>query len=195
MLRAALASAVMIVVSTVALGFAYPALMTGVGALAFPHQTAGSLIDRNGKVVGSSLAAQAFTSPRYFHERPSATSPAYNAAGTTFSNLGPTSAALRELVASNARAILSLEGPYNPGLTIHNIPVDAVVPSGSGIDPEISLAYAQLQARRVAATRDLPLTTVEQLIRENTWGRTLGFLGEPGVNVLELNVALDRLGG
>ena len=195
MLRAALASAVMIVVSTVALGFAYPALMTGVGALAFPHQTAGSLIDRNGKVVGSSLAAQAFTSPRYFHERPSATSPAYNAAGTTFSNLGPTSAALRELVASNARAILSLEGPYNPGLTIHNIPVDAVVPSGSGIDPEISLAYAQLQARRVASTRDLPLTTVEQLIRENTWGRTLGFLGEPGVNVLELNVALDRLGG
>jgi K+-transporting ATPase ATPase C chain len=193
-LRAALASVVMIVVSTVVLGFAYPALMTGVGAVAFPHQAAGSLIERNGKVVGSSLAAQAFTSPRYFHERPSATTPAYNAAGTTFSNLGPTSAVLKRLVAANAKAILRIEGPYNPGLTIHVIPVDAVVPSGSGIDPEISLAYAQLQARRVASVRHLPLATVQQLIRENTAGRTLGFLGEPGVNVLELNLALDRVG-
>jgi potassium-transporting ATPase KdpC subunit len=194
MLRAAFASLVMIVVSTVVLGFAYPALMTGVGTVAFPHQTAGSLVERNGKVVGSSLAAQAFRSPRYFHERPSATSPAYNAAGTTFSNLGPTNPALKKLVAANAQAILKLEGPYNPGLTIHDIPVDAVVPSGSGIDPEISLAYAHLQAPRVAAVRQLPLSTVETLIQENTWGRTLDFLGEPGVNVLELNLALDRTG-
>ena len=193
MLRAALASVVMIVVSTVVLGFAYPALTTGIGTVAFPHQTAGSLIERNGKVIGSSLAAQAFTSPSYFHERPSATAPAYNAAGTTFSNLGPTSTALKKLVAANARAILKLESPYNPGLTIHDIPVDAVVPSGSGIDPEISLAYAQLQARRVAAVRRLPLATVETLIHQNTQGRTLGLLGEPGVNVLELNLALDRV--
>jgi K+-transporting ATPase ATPase C chain len=192
MLRAAFASVVTIVASTVVLGFAYSALMTGVGAVAFPHQTAGSLIERGGKVVGSSLAAQAFTSLRYFHERPSATSPAYNAAGTTFSNLGPTNPALRKLVAANARAVLKLEGPYNPGLTIHDIPVDAVVPSGSGIDPEISLAYAQLQARRVAAVRHLSLATVDTLIQKNTAGRTLGFLGEPGVNVLELNLALDR---
>jgi K+-transporting ATPase ATPase C chain len=195
MLRAAIASVAMIVVSTVVLGFAYPALMTGVGAVAFPHQAAASLVERNGQVVGSSLAAQAFTAPDYFHERPSATSPAYNAAGTTFSNLGPTNPALRKLVAANAAAILKLEGPYNPGLTIHDIPVDAVVPSGSGIDPEISLAYAQLQAHRVAAVRRLRLATVETLIRENTWGRTLGFFGEPGVNVLELNLALDRMGG
>ncbi len=192
MLRAALASVVAIVAATLVLGFAYPALVTGVGAVAFPHQSAGSLVERNGTVVGSSLAAQAFTSPRYFHERPSATSPAYNAAGTTFSNLGPTSAALKELVAQDAAAILKLERMYNPGLTIHDIPVDAVVPSGSGIDPEISLAYARLQARRVAAVRHLPLAIVQQLIRENTDGRTLGFLGEPGVNVLELNLALDR---
>jgi K+-transporting ATPase ATPase C chain len=194
MLRAALASVSMIVVSTVVLGFAYPALVTGVGTVAFPHQTAGSLIDRNGQVVGSALAGQAFTSPRYFHERPSATTPAYNAAGTTFSNLGPTSTALKKLVSANAAAILGLEGPYNSGVTIHDIPVDAVVPSGSGIDPEISLAYAQLQARRVAAVRNLPLAAVQQLIRENTDGRTLAFLGEPGVNVLKLNIALDRTG-
>lgn len=195
MLRALLASVVAIVVATVVFGFGYPALMTGIGAVAFPHQAAGSLIERHGRVVGSSLAAQAFTSPRYFHERPSATSPAYNAAGTTFSNLGPTNPALRKLIAANAAAILKLERPYSPGLTIHQIPVDAVVPSGSGIDPEISLAYARLQARRVAAVRHLPLATVDELIGRHTDGRTLGFLGEPGVNVLELNLALDRVTG
>ena len=195
MLRALLASVVAIVAATVVFGFGYPALMTGIGAVAFPHQAAGSLIERDGRVVGSSLAAQAFTSPRYFHERPSATSPAYNAAGTTFSNLGPTNPALRKLIAANAAAILKLERPYSPGLTIHQIPVDAVVPSGSGIDPEISLAYARLQALRVAAVRHLSLTTVDRLIGQNTAGRTLGFLGEPGVNVLELNLALDRVTG
>jgi potassium-transporting ATPase KdpC subunit len=194
-LRAALASVVALVVCTVVLGFGYPALMTGVAQVTMSHQANGSLIERNGTIVGSSLAAQNFTSPRYFHERPSATSPAYNPAFTTFSNLGPTNPALAKLVHANAEAILKLEGPYNPGLTIHDIPVDAVVPSGSGIDPEISLAYAQLQSKRVAAVRALPLATVQQLIHQNTWGRTLGFLGEPGVNVLELNLALDKLGG
>ena len=195
MLRALLASVVAIVVATVVFGFGYPALMTGFGAVAFPHQAKGSLIVRNGTVVGSSLAAQAFTSPRYFHERPSATSPPYNPALTTFSNLGPTSPALAKLVKQNAAAILKLEGPYNPGLTIHQIPVDAVVPSGSGIDPEISLAYAHLQAHRVAAVRHQPPATIDRLISEHTEGRTLGFLGEPGVNVLELNLALDRMTG
>jgi K+-transporting ATPase ATPase C chain len=195
MLRAALASVVAVAVCTVVLGFGYPALMTGFAQVAMSHQANGSLIERNGKVVGSSLAAQDFTWPRYFHERPSATSPAYNPGFTTFSNLGPTNPALQQLVHTNAEAILKLESPYNPGLTIHEIPVDAVVPSGSGIDPEISLAYAQLQSQRVAAVRQLPLATVQQLIRQSTWGRTLGFLGEPGVNVLELNLALDKLGG
>ena len=143
-------------------------------------------------LVGSKLAAQGFTWPKYFHERPSATSPAYNAAGTTFSNLGPTNPALATLVSDNAKAILKLEGPYNPGLTIHQIPVDAVVPSASGIDPEISQAYAQLQARRVASVRHLPLSTVQSLISKNTVGRWIGIFGEPGVNVLELNLALDK---
>ena len=195
MLRALLASVVAIVVFTVVLGFGYPALMTGVAQVTMSHQANGSLIERNGQVVGSSLAAQNFTSPKYFHERPSATTPPYNAGFTTFSNLGPTNPALAKLVKQNADAILELEGPYNPGLTIHQIPVDAVVPSGSGIDPEISLAYADLQARRVAAVRHLPLATVQRLIEEHTVGRQLDFLGEAGVNVLELNLALDALGG
>jgi K+-transporting ATPase ATPase C chain len=195
MLRALLASVVAIAVFTVVLGFGYPALMTGVAQVTMSHQANGSLIERNGQVVGSSLAAQNFTSPKYFHERPSATTPPYNAGFTTFSNLGPTNPALAKLVKQNADVILELEGPYNPGLTIHQIPVDAVVPSGSGIDPEISLAYADLQARRVAAVRHLPLATVQRLIGERTVGRQLDFLGEAGVNVLALNLALDALGG
>jgi potassium-transporting ATPase KdpC subunit len=193
-MRALAASAVAVVLFTVLLGLGYPALMTGFGALAFDRQANGSLIERNGTVVGSTLAAQAFTATKYFHERPSATSPAYNAGGTTFSNLGPTNPALAKLVAQNADAILKLEGPYNPGLTVHQIPVDAVVPSGSGIDPDISPAYAALQSRRVAAVRHLPLATVQKLVKANTNGRSLGFFGEAGVNVLELNLALDKLG-
>jgi potassium-transporting ATPase KdpC subunit len=192
MLRALFASVVAIVVATVVLGFAYPALMTGVAQLTMSHQANGSLVERGGKVVGSSLAAQSFSFPGYFHERPSATSPAYNPGFTTFSNLGPTNPALAQLVRQNAAAILKLERPYNPGLTIHQIPVDAVVPSGSGIDPEISIAYADLQARRVAAVRHLPLATVQQLIEKHTQQRTFAFLGEPGVNVLELDLAVDQ---
>jgi len=192
MLRALLASVVAILVSTVVLGFAYPALMTGVAQLTMSHQANGSLVMRGGKVVGSSLAAQSFSFPGYFHERPSATSPAYNPGFTTFSNLGPTNPALAQLVKQNASAILKLEGPYNPGLTIHQIPVDAVVPSGSGIDPQISIAYANLQAKRVAAVRHLPLATVQQLIKQHTQQRTFAFFGEPGVNVLELNLAVDQ---
>jgi potassium-transporting ATPase KdpC subunit len=194
-MRALAASLVAVVVCTALLGFGYPALMTGFASVAFPGTSAGSLVHHDGKVVGSSLAAQAFTLPKYFHERPSATSPAYNAAGTTFSNLGPTSPALAKLVAQNAKAILKTERRYNPGLTVHDVPVDAVVPSGSGIDPDISPAYARLQARRIAAVRQLPLATVEKLIEQNTAGRFLGLFGEPAVNVLELNLALDNLGG
>ncbi len=144
---------------------------------------------------GRGSPAQSFTKPQYFHERPSATSPAYNAAGTTFANLGPTNPQLATNVQKAAQAILKLEAPYNPGLTIHDIPVDAVTTSGSGIDPDISPAYAQLQSRRIAAVRHLSLSTVQKLISENTDGRSLGFFGEPGVNVLELNLALDRQGG
>jgi K+-transporting ATPase ATPase C chain len=191
-MRNILSSVVAIVVITAVFGFGYPLVMTGFASVTMPHQAAGSLITLNGKVVGSRLAAQAFTATKYFHERPSATSPAYNPGATTFDNLGPTNPDLAKAVAANAQAILKLEGPYNPGLTIHDIPVDAVVTSASGIDPDISPAYAGLQARRVAAVRHLPLTTVQRLIKQNTVGRSLGFFGEPGVNVLELNLALDK---
>jgi potassium-transporting ATPase KdpC subunit len=194
-MRVLCASAVAIIVFTAVLGLGYPALMTGFASVAFPHEAQGSLVHRDGRIVGSSLAAQQFTGARYFHERPSATAPAYNAAATTFSNLGPTSPELAKLVRQNVRAILKLERPYNPGLTIRAIPVDAVVPSGSGIDPDISPAYAQLQARRIAAVRRLPLATVQSMIQKHTDGRSLGFFGEPGVNVLELNLALDTQKG
>lgn len=195
MLRDLKSSVIAVIVITVVFGLAYPAIMTGFAQVAFNHQANGSLITKNGKVVGSELAAQGFTKPQYFHERPSATSPAYNAGATTFSNLGPTSPALKKQVATQVTAILKLERPYNPGLTVHDIPVDAVTTSGSGIDPDISPAYAQLQSRRVAAVRHMSLTTVQKLISENTDGRSLDFFGEPGVNVLKLNMALDNAQG
>ena len=191
-MRAFVSSLIAVVVVTAFFGFAYPALMTGVAAVAFPDKANGSLIKKNGVVVGSSLAAQGFTSAKYFHERPSATSPAYNAGATTFANLGPTNPQLAKNVDAAAQAILKLEEPYNPGLTIHDIPVDAVTTSASGIDPDISPANAQLQAHRIAAVRHLSLATVQGLITQNTDGRSIGFFGEPGVNVLQLNLALDK---
>ncbi len=186
-------SLITIVAATALLGFVYPAVMVLVGQVAFNNAANGSLIKQNGKVIGSKLAAQGFTGPQYFHERPSATDPAYNADGTTFSNLGPNSKALAQLVDQRVQAILKLEGPYNPGLSAKDIPVDAVTASGSGIDPDISKAYANLQAPRIAAVRHLPLSTVQNLINAHTDGRFLGFFGEPGVNVLELNLALDGM--
>ena len=194
-MRNIVSSVVAIVVITMFFGFGYPLVMTAVGQVAFSHQANGSLIKVNGKVVGSSLAAQSFTGKQYFHERPSGTSPADNAGGTTFANLGPTNPDLAKNVKAAADAILKLEGPYNPGLKIGDIPVDAVTTSASGIDPDISPANAELQSRRVAAARGLPLQTVQKFIKANTTGRSWGFFGEPGVNVLELNLALDRLGG
>jgi K+-transporting ATPase ATPase C chain len=192
MLRDLKSSALATVVLTLFFGLALPALFTGFAQLAFSGKANGSLVKVNGTVVGSRLAAQSFTKAKYFHERPSATVPPYNAGGTTFANLGPTSTDLAANVRKQAQAILKLERPYNPGMTIHDIPVDAVTTSGSGIDPQISPAYAELQTRRVAALRHLPLTTLRRLISENTVGRSWGFFGEPGVNVLELNLALDR---
>jgi potassium-transporting ATPase KdpC subunit len=200
MLRAAVSSVIVIVLCTAVFGFGYPAVMTGLGQAAFSNQANGSLIEQNGKVIGSKLVAQAFNGNRYFHQRPTATAPPYTAGGswlggdTTFANLGPTNPDLAKNVKAAADAILKLEGPYNPGLTVHDIPVDAVTTSGSGIDPDISPAYAQLQSRRIAAVRHLPLATVKDLISKYTVGRSWGFFGEPGVNVLELNLALDVQG-
>lgn len=189
-MRNVLSSVLAIVVLTAVFGFAYPLVMTGVAQVAFKGQANGSLITVGGKVVGSKLAAQQFSGPRYFHERPSAVS--YNAAGTSFANFGPTNPDLAKNVRAAAQAILKLEGPYNPGLTIHGIPVDAVTTSASGIDPDISPAYAKLQEARIAAVRRLPLATVQELVKKHTVGRSWGFFGEPGVNVLELNLALDQ---
>lgn len=190
MLRLALRSLAAAAVLTVAFGFAYPGVLTGIAQLAFPGRADGSVVEADGRPVGSRLAAQAFVRPEYFHPRPSATG--YNAAATSFSNLGPTSAELGALVDERARTVLALEGPYNPGLEVGDIPVDAVTTSGSGIDPHISPAYARLQTPRVAAERGLPLERVEELVDEATDGRWLGFFGEPGVNVLELNLLLDE---
>jgi potassium-transporting ATPase KdpC subunit len=185
-------SAVAVVLCTVVFGLAYPLLLTGFAQAFFSGKADGNLVKVDGRVVGSKLVAQGFTSAKYFHPRPSATSPAYNAGATTFANLGPTNPDLAKAVRRRAAAILKLERPYNPGLTIGDIPVDAVTTSGSGIDPEISPANARLQAARVASVRGLSKQHVLELVDTYTHGRSLGFLGEPGVNVLELNLALDR---
>lgn len=194
MLRELRSTVVGLVVLVLAFGLVIPAIFTGFAQVAFSSQADGSLIKQNGVVVGSRLAAQSFAKPQYFHERPSATAPAYNAGATTFANLGPTNPDLAKNVAVAARAIVKLERPYNPGLTIHDIPVDAVTTSASGIDPDISPANAALQSKRIAAVRHIPLSTVQRLISEHTDDRALGFFGEPGVNVLQLNLALDKAG-
>jgi potassium-transporting ATPase KdpC subunit len=191
-IRTALRSLIVVVVTTVAFGGVYPLVVTGIAQVAFSHEANGSLIKRSGVVVGSRLDGQAFAKPQYFHSRPSATSPAYNPEYSTFANLGPTSSALADQVKKELATVLKTEGPYNPGLTASGVPVDAVTTSGSGLDPDISPAYAQLQARRIAAVRHVPLARVRQLITSNTDGRSFSFLGEPGVNVLALNLALDK---
>ena len=185
-------SVIAVVLLTLVFGIIYPIVFTGFAQVAFADKADGSLIERNGTVVGSKLAAQAFTKPEYFHPRPSATAPEYNAAATTFANLGPTNPDLKKAVRDRIAAILKLERPYNPRLGIGDIPVDAVTTSGSGIDPDISPANAQMQLARVAKERGLSAQRVQELIDENTDGRWLGIFGEPGVNVLELNLALDE---
>jgi K+-transporting ATPase ATPase C chain len=192
MLRTLGRSIIAVVALTVVFGLVYPLLFTGFAQLAFADKANGSLIERDGTVVGSKLAAQAFTKPEYFHPRPSATAPEYNAAATTFANLGPTNPDLAKAVRERAVAILALERPYNPGLRMGDIPVDAVTTSASGIDPHISPANARLQTARIAEERGLSGERVAELIEDNTDGRWLGLFGEPGVNVLELNLDLDE---
>jgi K+-transporting ATPase ATPase C chain len=185
-------SIIAVIVLTLVFGLAYPLLFTGFAQVVFPGRADGSLIERDGTVVGSRLAAQAFAKPEYFHPRPSATAPEYNAAATTFANLGPTNPDLAQAVRERAAAILALGRPYDSGLEIGDIPVDAVTTSGSGIDPHISPANARLQTARVAEVRGLSQDRVDELIDDATDGRWLGVFGEPGVNVLELNLALDE---
>ena len=185
----------MIAVFAVLLGIVYPFAMTGAAQLLFPDKADGSLVKLDGQVVGSELAGQVFTSPAYFHSRPSATTPPDNPSATTFANLGPNNLALQDAVKGYIADALKLERPYNPGLRARDLPVDMVTTSASGIDPHISEANARLQANRVAEVRGVPLGEVLGLIDDNTEGRSVGFLGEAGVNVLLLNLDLDQLAG
>ena len=174
---------------TIVVGGAYPLLMFGLGALVFPQKTQGSLLVRDGTVVGSALIGQSFDDPKYFWGRLSATGPyPYNAAASSGSNLGPTNPALLEAVKARIAALQAADPSNN-----QPIPVDLVTASGSGLDPDISVAAALYQLPRVAKARGLSDSAVRALVYQNTRGRQLGFLGEPGVNFLELNLALDGI--
>jgi K+-transporting ATPase ATPase C chain len=191
-MRRQLAPALIVFIAlTLLTGIAYPLAVTGVAQVAFPGRADGSLIERDGRVVGSRLIGQAFTAPRYFHPRPSAAGEGYDAMASSASNLGPTNPELFDEVRTRTAAYRR-ENHLRPG---QRVPIDAVTASGSGLDPDISVANARLQAARVARARGLDLNDVQALIEEHTDGRSLGFLGEPGVNVLELNLALDGARG
>jgi K+-transporting ATPase ATPase C chain len=215
MKRDIVTSVVGIVVFTLLCGILYPLVVTGVSQVAFPGNANGQQVRVAGRLVGSKIIGQQFanqtvkdgkpevdkngnpvTTPdrRYFQSRPSATAPPYNAGSTAFSNLGPNDVATERSIVGYMKAYLALEKPYDSGLTAAQIPVDAVNTTGSGVDPDISVANADIQAHRIAAVRHLPMSQVMRLISENTHGRGLGFSGEPGVNVLELNLALDKAG-
>jgi K+-transporting ATPase ATPase C chain len=223
MRRDLITSAIGILVLTLLLGIIYPLFITGVSQVAFPGNANGQRVYVGGKLVGSKIIGQNFgdvvinkktgkpemsdgnpvttPDPRYFQTRPSGTTPADNAAASAFANYGPNSTVTEQAIASNIQAYIALDKaadgtPYYPGgLTAAKVPVDAADTSASGIDPEISVANADIQAYRIAAVRHLSLSTVHQLISKYTLGRGLGFSGEPGVDVLELNLALNRLQG
>jgi K+-transporting ATPase ATPase C chain len=198
MLRELRPALVLIVLFTIITGLIYPFVITGIAQVAFPHQANGSLVEQDGKVVGSELMGQAFSSDNYFHGRPSATvapDPAdstktvdapYNAANTAGSNLGPTSKTLIERITKDVEERKG-QNPNAP------VPTDLVTASGSGLDPHISPDAALFQVPRIAKARNLPEQRLRQLVNEHIKGRTLGLLGEPRVNVLALNMALDRL--
>jgi K+-transporting ATPase ATPase C chain len=215
MKRDIVSSAIGIVVLTLLFGIVFPLAVTGVSQLAFPGNANGQKVYVHGKLVGSKIIGQNFgtvvtgkngkpemqngnpvtaADPRYFQTRPSATVPADNAAATTFSNLGPNSKATLTELAGNIQTYIGLNSKYYPGgLTAAKVPVDAANSSASGIDPDISVRNADIQAYRIAAVRAMPLPGVMKLISRYTHGRGLGFSGEPGVDVLELNLALDQI--
>lgn len=181
---------VAVVVATIVLGLVYPLAITGISQVLFPGSSEGSMVKLDGEVVGSRLIGQEFKGAAFFHSRPSATG--YSGDVTYFGNVGPNSVEGREEVRENLAAYLKLNKPYDKGLTEDGVPVDAVTNSASGVDPQISEANARIQAHRVAVVRGLSVGEVESLIGDATEGRGLGVFGEPGVNVLELNVALEE---
>jgi K+-transporting ATPase ATPase C chain len=207
------ATIISLIVLTLVLGLAYPLVVTGISQVAFHNAANGSQIKMNGRVIGSRLLGQGFLEPvldrngrpkvdadgnpvmqpniRYFQSRPSQSG--YNPSATFFSNAGPNGADTRDTIAASADAYLRLEGRYDSSLTkTSQIPSDAVQTSASGVDPQISPDNAEIQAHRIATVRNLPLDRVDQLIDQNTDDRGLGVFGEPGVNVLQLNIALDK---
>jgi potassium-transporting ATPase KdpC subunit len=204
-------SLVAIVLLTAGFGLVYPLAMTGVAQVTFNRQANGSRVERDGKVVGSHLIGQDFrkpvlengkpkvdedgnpvleADPNWFQSRPSQSD--YSANVTFFNNLGPNQKDLADLLKANLDAYLALERPHTPGLTAAGVPVDAVTTSASGVDPHISPANARIQANRIAAVRGAPLDRILTLVRQSTDERAIGVLGEPGVNVLELNLAVDK---
>jgi K+-transporting ATPase ATPase C chain len=179
-----------VVVLALLTGLAYPLLMTGIAQLTMSGKADGSLIQVDGKVVGSSSIGQVWEGKEWFHGRPSAID--YDASTSSGSNLGPNSQELSDQIAERADTILKLEGPFNPGLSVADIPADLLTASASGLDPHISVAAAELQAPRIAEVRGLSIEQVRSLINQNTEGPALGFLGQERVNVLELNLALAQ---
>ena len=180
-----LIAVLMTIVTTILLGIIYPLVVTGIAQLIFPHKANGQLISQNGKLIGSHIIGQRFAAPGYFHSRPSAAGTGYDAANSGGTNLGPTNKTLITRVQQDAEALRA----ENPGVPV---PVDLVTTSASGLDPHISIAAAEFQVPRVARARGISETQLQKLIAEYTEGRQFGFLGEPRVNVLELNLALDR---
>ena len=183
-MRQSLAALRLLLVLTVILGIAYPVVVWGAGQ-AFGDRADGQPLRDNGQVVGSRLLGQDFEGEQWFHSRPSAND--YDTLATAPSNLGPSNEELLDLIAERRASVAEMESADEPA-----VPPDAVTASGSGVDPHISPAYAELQARRVAGANGLTLATVRRLVDDHTTGRSLGFLGEPGVNVLELNLAVQR---